>query len=334
MKRLIVCLYLLLATFSLAQNTKISQLPAGAPAQANDLLPAARSGSNVSLKVSDIIGFLSAANVNAIYANADAVIHGITVGLGGGAQPYNIAFGYQALLSNTTGTENLAIGGHTQQHATTGSYNLALGTSAMAAGIATGNYNIALGVSSLEDNTSGANNMAIGGSSLFSNTTGSDNIAIGYQAGYTASPSNANVSGSQNTWIGSNTGPSSATQLTNATAIGYAALNTASNQVVIGDSAVTSVIIGGLGPLQSGAFAPVPVEGSGTLSSSGDPGAILVVTGLTFSSASYFVAITRTGPPAGNGNGILYVTNQTATGFTIVSTDTTEDGSAISWAAY
>jgi hypothetical protein len=45
---------LLLSALSLAQNVKISQLPAGAPAQPTDVLPAARSGANVSLKVSDI----------------------------------------------------------------------------------------------------------------------------------------------------------------------------------------------------------------------------------------------------------------------------------------
>lgn len=42
----------------LAQNEKISALPAGAPAQGTDLVPIARSGSNYSLQVSDITGVL------------------------------------------------------------------------------------------------------------------------------------------------------------------------------------------------------------------------------------------------------------------------------------
>src|ERR1035437_404270 len=66
-KHLILSLCLL-GSVAFAQNTKISALPAGAPAQANDQFPAARSGSNVSLKVSDIISFLGVANVDALYS--------------------------------------------------------------------------------------------------------------------------------------------------------------------------------------------------------------------------------------------------------------------------
>ena len=36
-------------------NTKISALPAGAPAQSTDLLPIARAGANASLQVSDVL---------------------------------------------------------------------------------------------------------------------------------------------------------------------------------------------------------------------------------------------------------------------------------------
>src|SRR5580692_650489 len=41
-------------------NTKISQLAAGAPAQATDIIPVDRGGTNVSLQVSDIENFIAA----------------------------------------------------------------------------------------------------------------------------------------------------------------------------------------------------------------------------------------------------------------------------------
>ena len=148
---------------------------------------------------------------------------------GGGGVTTNFASGDGALYSNTVGSQNTALGVGALNPNTSGSQNTANGSNALAGNI-TGSYNTVSGQAA-----------------LYSNTTGSYNTVNGYEAGYTATPANANVSGSNNTWIGYQAGPGVATQLDNATALGNGALNTASNQVVLGNSAVTSnVIYGGL----------------------------------------------------------------------------------------
>jgi hypothetical protein len=128
----------------------------------------------------------------------DASISGLTVGKGAGAltqntafgvtalaatsSSYNSAFGYRALLTNTTGTDNNAFGQASLQLNTTGSENLGIGSGA------------------LYLNTTGSNNSAIGYQALLSNTTASNNTAVGYQAGYT------NVTGTNSTYIGRQAG--------------------------------------------------------------------------------------------------------------------------------
>ena len=169
---------------------------------------------------------------------------------GGGGITYNFASGDGALVNNTTGLQNTANGVNALYANTTGGGDTA-----------NGGY-------SLYSNTTGTNNTANGGHALFSNTTGNYNTANGVNAGYTATTANANVSGSNNTWIGYQAGPGVVTQLSNATALGNGALNTASNQVVLGNSAVTSnVIYGGLSlnnNLLFSATAPTISSGFGT----------------------------------------------------------------------
>ena len=56
MKKFLLCVLLAASAFSaFGQNVKTSAMPAGAPAQATDLVPVARAGTNVSLQVSDIL---------------------------------------------------------------------------------------------------------------------------------------------------------------------------------------------------------------------------------------------------------------------------------------
>ena len=70
-------------------------------------------------------------------------------------------------------------------------------------------------------------------------------MAVGRDAGRTAVSANANVTGSQNVWIGNNSGPGTTTQLSNAIGIGYGALNTASNQAVLGNTSITQTLLNG-----------------------------------------------------------------------------------------
>ena len=127
----------------------------------------------------------------------------------------NCAFGLSALLNNTIGISNIAIG------------ESALLSNTM------GNYNCAIGQQSGQANTLGTNNTSVGAFSLLNNTNGS-NVAIGYQSGALR----ASYLGC--TMIGV-TADMSVNLLNNATAIGYNAVATASNQVKIGNAFVTAI---------------------------------------------------------------------------------------------
>jgi hypothetical protein len=74
--------------------------------------------------------------------------------------------GVNALLSNTTGSSNVAIGATALDANTTASGNTAIGRS------------------SLGNNTTGPNNTAVGCTALLTNTTGSDNTSVGYCSMY------------------------------------------------------------------------------------------------------------------------------------------------------
>jgi hypothetical protein len=83
----------------------------------------------------------------------------------------------------------------------------------------------------------------LGAYALYTNTTGSNNVGIGYYAGITSSANNyGNKTGSNNTFIGNgaNCGDGT-TEVSNSTALGYNATITTSNQIVLGNSSVTSV---------------------------------------------------------------------------------------------
>ncbi len=160
----------------------------------------------------------------------------------------NCALGYNALTNNTTGNGNTALGsltlasfnsgfntavGHLALYASSGSYNTATGYRSLDSNT-TGRDNTATGVYSMHGNKTGNYNTAIGRYTLYLNKTGSENTAIGDDALY------YNVSGNNNTAIGFlATAVNGA--LSNTTALGYNSRPTASNQVRIGSSSVTSI---------------------------------------------------------------------------------------------
>ena len=75
----------------------------------------------------------------------------------------NTSLGYQTLLNNTTGTENVALGYVSMRSNTTGAANVGIGSGA------------------LLDNTTGLDNVAVGATAGVSNTTGRRNTFIGSQ---------------------------------------------------------------------------------------------------------------------------------------------------------
>jgi len=145
---------------------------------------------------------------------------------------YNTANGYQALNNNTTGPYNTAVGYRTLYSNKAGSDNTATGSFALYYN--TAHANTANGCSSLSNNTTGSGNTANGAYSLYCNMTGSYNTSIGH---FTLSN---NQTGNYNTAIGCEA-DIEASNLTNSTAIGYGALASASNQIVLGNYTVSSV---------------------------------------------------------------------------------------------
>jgi len=220
----------------------------------------------------------------------------------------NVGIGWNSLTKNTTGGRNIAIGGSEALDAnTTGSDNLAIGDRSMTYNVS-GQSNVAIGSNSLLNNDSGNYNTMVGveaGSNIRteSGNTGNDNVGLGYralQSNYSGDKNVAigwdalrrtkgsgnsgignkagwyNVDGSNNTFVGNQAGigSSNATNLTNATAIGYNAIVDASNKIRLGDSNITNIETSGT--ITAGAITipntdgsanqVLKTDGSGTLS--------------------------------------------------------------------
>ena len=176
---------------------------------------------------------------------------------------------------------------------------------------------VAIGDFALGSSTSGAGlgfynqgieNIAIGHRTLTVNTTGTQNVALGGFAGAdgfvnTSTIGNSNKTGSNNTWIGYDSGPNTTTQLSNTAALGYQAHNTVSNQIVLGNSSMTSAVLFGTGNGCLSASSGV-ITGSGSACGSGGGGsAFSALTGGTNTAATMLVG---TGASLGfTGSGVL-----------------------------
>ncbi len=186
----------------------------------------------------------------------DALIYGVTVGRGAGANSTNTVVGRDALSLNTTGSLNTAIGYRSQQLNLSTQDNTSLGGHALMNNRA--DFNTAVGAYSLSANSSGTRNSALGHSALTGNETADDNTAVGYYALAN------NITGIDNTAVGSkslelnlnnrNTAVGSNTLNQNTvgsdnTAVGYYAL--ARNQVGVMNSAFGSQTLENLNPPSS-----------------------------------------------------------------------------------
>lgn len=148
----------------------------------------------------------------------------------------NVALGANSLLRNTTARDNVAIGTSSMEYNTTGAYNIASGTFSLYNNT-TGRDNVAIGTSAMNNNQTGNYNVSVGSNAL-RNTTSDRNVGIGYYAG------SANTSGLYNVAIGAYSDFASSS-LNNAIAIGYAAIVSASNTIVLGNSNITNVSTSG-----------------------------------------------------------------------------------------
>ena len=180
------------------------------------------------------------------FANAASETFGTAIGTNAMSEShassgYNVAIGYNALFgyvvqgqgAGNTGSFNLAAGSNAMKNNAGGTDNVALGYDALYQNGA-GNFNTVSGVLAMDLNSSGSDNVGAGFAALYSNTTGGGNTGIGLEALF------ANTTGSNNTALGlfANTGSGA---LTNAMALGANSIVSASNQVVIGNSSVTSI---------------------------------------------------------------------------------------------
>jgi hypothetical protein len=154
----------------------------------------------------------------------------------------NTASGTQALASNTTGSGNAASGYQALNANTTGNSNTASGYLALLA--TNGSNNTASGYEALAENQTGNQNTANGARALWMNTTGSNNVAIGYFSGVSPNGASGNITGVNNTFLGTYSGPGTATNLSNATAIGANALVSQSNALVLGGTGANAVSVG------------------------------------------------------------------------------------------
>lgn len=171
-----------------------------------------------------------------LFKGADRFFHNYK---GGTAEGRNLFFG--SLSGNFTSAPNAP--GNTYE----ASDNIGMGYNALLS-LTYGYENTALGNSALRSLLGGRSNTAVGSGAGKGTTTGESNVMIGAFSGYTETPaSNANVSGSNNTWVGHEAGPGSATQINNTCAVGYRAHPTVSNTCVIGNASVTDVYLGGTG---------------------------------------------------------------------------------------
>ena len=201
-------------------------------------------------------GYNTAIGYQALYSNTASgnLAFGSTTLYNNTTGYSNTAIGNNALISNTTGYSNTAIGVSALNYNISGIQNMAIGINSLA--YTKSNYNTAIGNNSLSSNTSGANNTAIGYNSLYFNIDGSNNVAIGYYAGYNLSNNSSN-----NTFLGSNTNISPPTSIYSySTAVGYGALITASNQIVLGRSSETVYVPGNVGigtSISAGAYLSV-----------------------------------------------------------------------------
>jgi hypothetical protein len=157
----------------------------------------------------------------------------------------NIAIGYSSLLGNTIGRKNISIGYEATKKNIASSSNIAIGYRALRkldfenGGVAWTGANIAIGSWSLNNTnptsiSNGVENVGIGGNSLALNITGRSNSAFGSFA------LRSNTTGSYNTALGYKADVSDI-NFTNATAIGNEAIVTASNQIRLGNTNITSI---------------------------------------------------------------------------------------------
>ena len=195
----------------------------------------------------DVNGAFSCGKINNLFIKDNSIATNIIISNGtnntGGTLNTVIGNG----MPNTTNSGNVAVGWDSMPLLTTGTWNCSVGFTS-GASFTSGSYNCNMGCNSNRLNYTGSNNTAIGINSLQSNTA-SNNTALGYSAGNLL------------------------TTITNTTCLGANSQASSSNQVILGNSAITEV-------KSTGVF----TSSLGFKTSTGTSGDILLADGTTNSS--------------------------------------------------
>ncbi len=212
-----------------ASSGSITSIIQGATSQSVDILQVQNSTAGVLLAVSSAgKTTLQSSTVNGSVLtlnNSDGTV-GFEV-RSGGSGLNNIFIGTSSGTAVTTGDKNVGIGTQALKLVADGTNNTGVGYFSLNQ-TTSGNQNTALGYYSLQSNQTGSKNTALGYYALQGNTT-SNNTAIGYYAGYQDPASSTFLTG---------------TNLTNITAIGYAAQVQASNTLALGGQGSNAVKVG------------------------------------------------------------------------------------------
>ncbi len=175
---------------------------------------------------------------------------------------HNVAVGYESMLQNLSGQFNTGVGTGSLYNNTTASWNVAMGAGALFWN-SIGEYNTGIGAQALGQSTTASQNTAVGFQALYVqsfNNGGaawnSNNVAVGYQALWSNLSSNTtngvgntalgclalfnNIDGFNNTAVGVNADVN-AGSYNNSSCFGANSFITASNQVRIGNAAITSI---------------------------------------------------------------------------------------------
>jgi len=218
---------------------------------------------------------------------------------------YNTFVGSYAGYSNTAGIYNTFVGSYAGHDNTAGIYNTFVGRYAGFFNT-TGNSNTFVGLQAGHDNTTGGQNTFVGRYAGFSNTTAIKNTFVGYGAGFMS------AIGSSNVVIGYNADVAT-DALTNAIAIGAAAIASASNTWQIGVIGIKQVIRGGANAAMG---ASVLVAGTVTVSNT-----------LVTASSRIFL----TNQVAGGTLGILSIGTRVAGTSFVINSSSATDTSTVAW---
>jgi trimeric autotransporter adhesin len=156
------------------------------------LLPQARSACQHGCDINNHNTFLGDDALVNNTTGTDNTANGLNALFNNTEGSFNTATGSDALFQNTTGSENTGYGWNALFNNTTGVANTAVGVAALL-GMNGGTANAAFGESALGNATTGNDNTAIGAAALINNSDGSNNIALGRGAGQNLTTGDNNI---------------------------------------------------------------------------------------------------------------------------------------------